>query len=123
MTWAIPAAVIFAGGITEAIPLVPIKIAAGSAAPFHCTTEHGKKPLPFTASGTGGPVNASTAAFDGEIELRAGAGKVALVASAVKGNLRELEFVPGIPPDTVIAAAPVPVARNAVSAGEIAAVS
>lgn len=42
---------------------------------------------------------------------------------AVNGNLRELEFVPGMPPETVMATAAVPVARKAVSAAEMVAVS
>jgi hypothetical protein len=100
-----------------------MKIEAGSEAPFHCTAEHGENPLPLKASGTGGPVEASIAALDGEIELSAGRGKLAVPVRAAKENLRELEFVPGLPPDTVIAGAAVPVARNAVSAGVIAAVS
>jgi len=109
----------FAAGITDVIPLVPMNIEAGKEAPFHCTTEHGEKPLPFTVSGTGGPVNASSAAFAGEIELAAGRGRVALPVRTVKGNLREFEFVPGLLADTVMAT----VLRKAVSAGVIAAVS
>jgi hypothetical protein len=123
VTFSIPARVILAAGITDVIPLVPMKIDAGSAAPFHCTTEHGENPLPFAVSGTGGPVKASWAAFVGEIEPMAGKGSVAPVASAVMGNFREFEFVPGLLPDTVTATAAEPVARNAVSAGVIAAVS
>jgi hypothetical protein len=96
---------------------------AGRGAPFHCTTEHGDKPLPFTVSATGGPVSVSSAAFDGEIELMVGAGRVAPVASAATENLRELELVPGLPPDTVIATAAAPVLRKAVSAAVMAAVS
>src|SRR5271169_2974021 len=95
VTWSVPAAVILAAGITEAIPLLPTNIAVGSEAPFHCTTEHGDKLLPFTVSGTGGPVSDSTAAFVGEIELMAGAGRLAPVGSAITANLREFEFVPG----------------------------
>ena len=95
----------FAAGITDVIPLVPINIEAGREAPFHCTTEHGEKPVPFTVSGTGGPVSASRAAFAGEIELVAGEGRLALPVRAVRGNLREFEFVPGLLPDTVMATA------------------
>jgi hypothetical protein len=123
VTWSIPAAVRLAAGTTDAIPLVPMKIEAGRVAPFHCTTEHGNKLLPFTVSGTGGPVNASAAAFDGEIELMIGAGRFVPAGSAVTGNLREFEFVPGPPPETVMAAAAAPVLRNAVSAAVIAALS
>ncbi len=111
-----------AAGITDVIPLVPMNIDVGSEAPFHCTTEHGDKPLPFTVSGTGGPVNASAAAFDGEIELMTGEGRFVPVGSAVMGNLREFEFVAG-PPDTVMATAAAPVPRKAVSAAVIVAVS
>ena len=88
MTWSMPAAVRLAAGITDAIPLVPTKIEAGSAAPFHCTTEHGDKLLPLTVSATGGPVNASRAAFEGEIELITGAGRLTPDGSAVTGSLR-----------------------------------
>ena len=123
MTCSVPVAVMFAAGITDAIPLVPMKIDAGSETPFHCTTEHGEKPLPLTVSGTGGPVKASRAAFDGEIELRTGDGRLALDASVVMENLREFEFVPGVPPDTVMAGAASPVLRKAVSAAVIAALS
>jgi hypothetical protein len=118
-----PAAVRLAAGITDAIPLVPTKIEAGSAAPFHCTTEQGDKLLPFTVNATGGPVNASSAAFEGEIELIAGAGRLTPDGSAVTGSLREFELVPGLAPETVMAAAAAPVLRNAVSAGVIAALS
>jgi hypothetical protein len=100
-----------------------MKIETGSATPFHCTAEHGDKPLPFTVSGTGGPVNTSAAAFVGEIELMTGEGRVAPVARVVTGNLREFEFVPGPVPETVMATAAAPVPRKAVSAGAIAAVS
>jgi len=123
LTWSVPTAVRLAAGMKVAIPLVPINIAVGREAPFHCTAEHGDKLLPFTVSGMGGPVNASIAAFIGEIELMAGEGRVAPVASAVTGNLREFEFVPGPLPVTVIATAAAPVPRNAVSAAVIAAVS
>jgi hypothetical protein len=122
-TWSVPTAVRLAAGITDAIALVPRNIDVGSWAPFHCTTEHGDKLFPFTVSGTGGPVNASIAACNGEIELMAGEGRVAPVASAVTGNLSEFEFVPGPLPDTVMAIAASPVPRKAVSAGVIAAVS
>jgi hypothetical protein len=105
--------------MNDAIPLVPMKIDAGRAAPFNSTTEQDTKLLPFTASGTGGPVNASKAALDGEIELMTGAGRVVPLARAVRENGREFEFVPGPFPDTVIAAVP----RNAVSAAVMLAVS
>ncbi len=121
-TWFIPAAVILAAGITDVIPLVPMNIDVGSEAPFHCTTEHGDKLLPFTVSGTGGPVKVSIAAFVGEIELMTGVGRLAPVGSAVRGNLREFEFVP-VPPDTVMATAAAPVPRKAVFAPVITAVS
>lgn len=45
------------------------------------------------------------------------------VGSAVNENFREFEFVAGPLPDTVMAAAALPVPRKAVSAGVIAAVS
>jgi hypothetical protein len=120
-TWSVPTVVILVAGITAAIPLVPTNMFVGRGAPFHCTTEHGDKPLPFTVSATGGPVDVSTAALDGEIELMAGAGKVAPVGSGMTENLRELEFVAGLPPDTVIATAAAPVPRKAVSAAVISA--
>ena len=123
VTWSMPAVVRLAAGITDAIPLVPTKIEAGSAAPFHCTVEHGDKLLPFTVNATGGPVNTSNAAFEGEIELIAGAGRLAPDGSAVTGSLREFELVPGLAPETVMAAAAAPVLGNAVSAGVIAALS
>jgi hypothetical protein len=110
-------------GITAEIPLVPMNMFVGKGAPFHSTTEHGDKPVPFTVNGTGGPVKASTAASDGEIELRAGKGRVAPEGSAVTENGREFEFVPGPLPDTVMATAAAPVPRKAVSDGVIAAVS
>lgn len=122
-TWSVPVAVRLAAGITAAMPLSPMNMFVGRGAPFHCTTEHGEKPLPFTVSATGGPVSVSTAAFNGEMELMTGAGKVDPVGSAITENLRELEFVAGLAPDTVIATAAAPVARKAVSAGEISAVS
>lgn len=122
VTWSIPAVVILAAGITEAIPLDPINIVVGRDAPFHCTAEQGDKPLPFTVKATGGPVKDSTAAFVGEIELTVGAGRFVPVGGAIIENLRELEFVPG-PPDTVMATAAPPVARKAVSVAEISAVS
>lgn len=109
--------------MNEAIPLVPMKIDTGSAAPFNSTAEQDTKLLPFTASGTGGPVNASNAALDGEIELMAGAGKFDPLGSAAKENLSEFEFVPGPLPETVTATAPKPVPRNAVSAAVMLAVS
>lgn len=122
-TWSVAVAVILAAGITDANPLVPINIEAGSGAPFHCTAEHGEKPFPFTVSGTGGPVKASAAAFVGEIELTAGKGRVVPDGSGAIENLSEFEFDPGPLPDTVMATAPWFVPRNAVSAGVIAAVS
>lgn len=122
-TWSMPVAVILAAGITDAIPLVPINMETGSGAPFHCTAEHGEKPFPFTVSGTGGPVKVSTAAFVGEIELAAGKGRVVPDGSAAIENLSEFEFDPGLLPDTVMATAAGPVARNAVSAGVMSAVS
>ena len=109
--------------MTDAIPLVPIKIDNGSGLPFHCTTEHGAKLFPVTVSGTGGPVNASTAACAGVIELKTGKGRFVPAGNADTENLSELEFVPGVPAETVMAAAAAPVARKAVSAGVIAAVS
>jgi len=118
LTWSVPTAVRLAAGITDAIPLLPMKIEVGRDAPFHCTTEHGDKLLPFTVSGTGGPVKASTAALDGEMELMEGEGRFVPAGSAVTGNLREFEFVPGPLPDTVTATVP----RKAVSAAVIAAV-
>ena len=104
----------------DAIPPVPMKTVAGNGAPFHCTAEHGDKLLPFTVNATGGPVKASTAALAGEIEFRDGAGRVMPAGNAVSINGREFEFVPGPLPDTVMATF---VAREAVSAAEIAAVS
>jgi hypothetical protein len=100
-----------------------MNIVVGREAPFHSTTEQGDKLLPFTLSGTGGPVIASTAELDGEIELMTGKGKLVPVASAVTGNLREFEFVPGVPADTVMATVAAPVERKAVSAGVMVAVS
>jgi hypothetical protein len=115
--------VILPAGITDAIPLVPMNIDVGREAPFHCTTEHGDKLLPFTVRGTGGPVNASAAPFVGEIELITGEGRFVPVASGFTENLREFEVVPGPLPDTVMATAAAPVPRKAVSAGAIAALS
>jgi hypothetical protein len=115
--------VILPAGITDAIPLVPMNIDVGRAAPFHCTTEHGDKLLPFTVRGTGGPVSASAAALVGEIELTTGKGRFVPVARGFTENLREFEFVPGPLPDTVMATAAEPVPRKAVSAGVIAALS
>jgi hypothetical protein len=125
LTWSVPTAVTFAAGMIEVIPLVPMKIEVGSATPFHCTTEQGDKLFPFTVSATGGPVNASIAALDGKIEfeLMAGEGRFVPAGSAVTGNLREFEFVPEPPADTVIATAAAPVLRKAVSAAVIAALS
>jgi hypothetical protein len=118
-----PVAVRLVAGITDAIPLVPTKIETGSAAPFHCTTEHGEKLLPFTVSATGEPVTDSNAAFEGEIEPVTGAGRFVPDGSAEIANLREFELVPGLAPETVIAGAAAPVLRNAVSAAVIAALS
>jgi hypothetical protein len=115
--------VISVAGMNEAIPPAPMKMDVGRGAPFHCTVEHGDKLLPFTVSATGGPVRASTAALVGEIELRAGAGRDVPVGKAVTENGMEFEFVAGLPPETVMATAAAPVARNAVSAAEIAALS
>jgi hypothetical protein len=123
VTWSVPTVVRLAAGITDAIPLVPMNIVAGRAAPFHCTAEHGDNPIPFTVSGTGGPVSVSIAAFVGEIELMAGEGIFVPVGSAVSENGREFEFVAGPLPDTVMATAAAPVARKAVSAAVIVAVS
>ena len=121
--WSVAATAILAAGITDVIPLVPMNIDVGSGAPFHWTTEHGEKLLPFTVKGTGGPVNASTAAFVGEIELTTGEGSVVPVGRAATENLSEFEFVAGVPAETAMATAAWPVARKAVSAGVIAAVS
>lgn len=123
VTWLVPAVVMSAAGITEVMPLAPTKIVAGSGLPFHSTTEHGSKLLPFAVTPTGGPVTASAAAFDGEIELRRGAGNGDVAAGCVSENGSELELVPGLPPDTVMATAAAFVARDAVSAGVITAVS
>lgn len=123
VTWLVATAVMSFAGITDVIPLAPTKIVAGSGLPFHSTTEHGSKLLPLAVSPTGGPVTASTAALDGEIELRMGAGNGEVAAGCVSENGSELEFVPGLLPDTVIATAAALVARDAVSAGVIAAVS
>jgi hypothetical protein len=115
--------VMFAAGMNDAIPLVPMKIAAGNGAPFQSTVEHGEKLLPFTVSATGGPVKASTAALVGEIELMEGNGSEAPEDSAVNDNFIEFEFVPALLPDTVMATAAAPVASEAVSDAEISAVS
>jgi hypothetical protein len=118
-TWSVPIVVILAAGITDVIPFVPMNIDVGSGTPFHCTAEQGERLLPFTVSGTGDPVAASTAAFVGEIELRAGVGRFVPVANGAMENGREFEFVPGVPADTLIATVP----RKAVSAAVIVAVS
>lgn len=123
VTWTVPAVVISNAGITEVIPLAPTKIVAGSGLPFHSTTEHGSKLLPFAVNPTGGPVTTSAAAFDGEMELRMGAGNGEVDAGCVSENGSEFELVPGFAPDTVTATAAAFVARDAVSAGVITAVS
>lgn len=110
VTWFAPGAVRLAAGRKVAIPLVPIKMLAGSWLPFHCSVEQGDRLLPFTASATGDPVSASTAALAGESELSAGTGRVVPVGRAVRENLSELEFVAG-PLETVMATAAAPVAR------------
>lgn len=122
-TWSVPVAVILAAGIAAANPLMPMNMFVGRGAPFHATTEQGNNPPPFTVSATGGPVGASTAALDGEIEVMAGAGNVVPDGGAVNESLRELEFVAGLLPETVMATAAAPVPRKAVSAAEIAEVS
>lgn len=122
VTWSVPAAVILAAGITDAIPLGPMKMVVGRALPFHCTTEQDDKALPFAVIATGGPVGVSTAALFGEIKLRTGRGSGVVFDSCINENLREFELVPG-PPDTVTATAAAPVPRKAVSAAVIAAVS
>ena len=109
--------------MTAAIPLLPINMFVGKGAPFHCTTEQGDKLLPFTVIATGGPVSGSTAAFEGEMELMAGAGRVVPVGGAASENLRELEFDAGVLPDTVMATAAASVPRKAVSAAVISAAS
>jgi hypothetical protein len=96
-----------------------MNIEVGRAAPFHCTIEHGERLFPFTVSGTGGPVDVSTAAFVGEMELIAGKGRFVPAGGGATENGREFEFVPGVPAETVIATEP----RNAVSAGVIDAMS
>lgn len=123
VTKAVPGPPIMVAGITEVIPLAPTKIVTGSGLPLNSTTEHGSKLLPFAVRPTGGPVTASTAALDGEIELRIGAGNGELAAGWVSENGSALELVPGFVPDTVIATAAAFVARDAVSAGVITAVS
>jgi len=123
VTRSVAVVVIFAAGMNDAIPPVPMKIVAGRGTPFHCNVEHGDKLLPFTVRATGGPVKASTAALVGEIELIVGAGRDVPVGKAVTENGTEFEFVAGPVPDTVMATAAAPVAREAVSDAEIAAVS
>jgi len=95
----------------------------GSGLPFHWATVQGDKPFPFTVSAIAGPVWASDAAPVGEIELMTGADSVAPVGNVVTEKGSEFEFVAGFEPDTVIATAAGLVARNAVSAAVIAAVS
>ena len=123
VTWLVPAEVMSVAGITDVMPLAATKIVVGSGLPFHSTTEHGSKLLPFAVRPTGGPVTNSTGAFDGEIELRMGAGNGEVAAGCVSENGSALELVPAFAPDTVIATAATLVARDAVSAGVIAAVS
>ena len=123
VTAAVPAPPMRAAGITDVMPLAPTKIVAGSGLPFHSTTEHGTRPLPFAVRPTVGPVTSSAAAFDGEIELRMGAGKGEVDAGCVSENGSALELVPAFVPDTVIATAAAFVARDAVSAGVMTAVS
>jgi len=123
LIWFVPVALRLAAGMKEAIPPVPIKIVAGRGLPFHCATEQGDKLFPFRVSGIAGPVCASVAALVGEIELMTGVGKVVPVGNADTENGSEFEFVPGFGPDTVIATAAGVVARNAVSAAVMAAVS
>jgi len=119
----VPVAFRLAAGMNVVNPLVPIKIAVGSAAPLQFTTEHGDRLLPLTVSGIDGPDNASMAAFNGdsELEVMTGSGKVEPGASAATEKGFELEFVPALLPDTVMATAAGPVARNAVSDGVITA--
>jgi hypothetical protein len=123
VTWSVPTVVRSLAGITAAIPVVPMKMLTGSGLPFHSTAEHDEKPFPLAVSATGGPVNASSAAWDGLIELIVGRGSGALAGNCVSENRTRLEFVPGPLPDTVIATAAAPVARYAVSAADMAAVS
>jgi hypothetical protein len=123
LIWLVPVTVRLAAGMKEAIPPVPMNIVAGRGLPFHCVTEQGDKPFPFKVSAIGGPVCASVAALVGEIELMTGVGRVVPVANAVTENGSEFEFVAGFGPDTVIATAAGALARKAVSAGVMAAVS
>jgi len=122
-TWSVPVEVILVAGINDATPPVPIKMVAGRGLPFHSAAEHGDRLFPLIVSATGGPVSASSAALVGEMELITGVGRVEPVGRDVTKNGRDFEFVPGVPPETVIATPCGLLARKAVSAAVIAAVS
>lgn len=121
--WFVPVAPRLAAGMKEAMPPVPIKMVAGSGLPFQLAIVQGDNPFPFRVSAMAGPVCVSVAALVGDNDASTGVGRIAPVGKGVTENGSEFEFVPAFAPETVMAMGAGAVARNAVSAAVIAAVS